>query len=90
MFENDPDIGGRYSVLSYFGIVPAALAGVNVEAMLHRCQVAEQNCAQFGDGLSNSGLWLASRSASWRCRAATRRPSWWAGRSRASGSGWSS
>jgi transaldolase / glucose-6-phosphate isomerase len=25
--------------------------------MLHRCQVAEQNCAQFGDG-PNSGLWL--------------------------------
>jgi hypothetical protein len=57
VFENDPDIGGRYSVLSYFGIVPAALAGVNIEAMLHRCQVAEQNCAQFGDG-PNSGLWL--------------------------------
>ena len=58
VFENDPDIGGRYSVLSYFGIVPAALAGVNVEAMLHRSQVAEQNCAQFGDGPANSGLWL--------------------------------
>ena len=58
VFENDPDIGGRYSVLSYFGIVPAALAGVNIEAMLHRCQVAEQNCAQFGEGSSNSGLWL--------------------------------
>jgi hypothetical protein len=58
VFENDPDIGGRYSVLSYFGIVPAALAGVNVEAMLHRCQVAEQNCAQLGEGPSNSGLWL--------------------------------
>jgi hypothetical protein len=26
--------------------------------MLHRCQVAEQNCAQFGDASSNSGLWL--------------------------------
>jgi hypothetical protein len=38
--------------------VPAALAGVNIEAMLHRCQVAEQNCAQFGEGSSNSGLWL--------------------------------
>ena len=29
-FVNDPDIGGRYSALSYFGIVPAALAGVDV------------------------------------------------------------
>ena len=58
VFENDPEIGGRYSVLSYFGLVPAALAGVNVEAMLHRAQVAEQNCAHFDDTASNSGLWL--------------------------------
>ncbi|HET8821273.1 MAG TPA: bifunctional transaldolase/phosoglucose isomerase [Thermoleophilaceae bacterium] len=58
VFENDPDIGGRYSVLSYFGLVPAALAGVNVEAMLHQSQVAEQNCAQYDSPESNSGLWL--------------------------------
>ena len=57
VFEADPEIGGRYSVLSPFGIVPAGLAGVNIEAMLHRAQVAEQNCAQF-DGAANSGLWL--------------------------------
>jgi transaldolase/glucose-6-phosphate isomerase len=58
VFENDPEIGGRYSVLSYFGLVPAALAGVNIEAMLHRAQVAEQNCAGFETGAGNSGLWL--------------------------------
>ncbi len=58
VFENDPEIGGRYSVLSYFGLVPAALAGVNVEAMLHQAQVAEQNCAQYDAPDSNSGLWL--------------------------------
>ena len=58
VFENDPEIGGRYSVLSYFGLVPAALAGVNVEAMLHQAQVAEQNCAQLDAPESNSGLWL--------------------------------
>jgi transaldolase / glucose-6-phosphate isomerase len=58
VFENDPDIGGRYSVLSYFGLVPAALAGVNVEAVLHRSQVAEQNCTHFDEGAGNSGLWM--------------------------------
>jgi len=58
VFEADPEIGGRYSVLSAFGLVPAALAGVNIEAMLHRAQVAEQNCAQFGAASGNSGLWL--------------------------------
>ncbi|MFL5866216.1 MAG: bifunctional transaldolase/phosoglucose isomerase [Thermoleophilaceae bacterium] len=58
VFENDSEIGGRYSVLSYFGLVPAALAGVNVEAMLHRAQVAEQNCTHFDQTASNSGLWM--------------------------------
>ena len=36
IFENDPDIGGRYSALSYFGMVPAALAGYNVKTILDR------------------------------------------------------
>jgi transaldolase / glucose-6-phosphate isomerase len=58
VFENDPDIGGRYSVLSYFGLVPAALAGVTLEGMLHQAQVAEQNCQQFDSAQQNSGLWL--------------------------------
>jgi transaldolase/glucose-6-phosphate isomerase len=58
VFENDPEIGGRYSVLSYFGLLPAVLAGVNIDAMLHRAQVAEQNCGPFETGAGNSGLWL--------------------------------
>jgi transaldolase / glucose-6-phosphate isomerase len=58
VFEADPDIGGRYSVLSHFGMVPAALAGVNIEAMLQSAQVAEQNCAHFDSSEGNSGLWL--------------------------------
>ena len=36
IFENDPDIGGRYSALSYFGMVPAALAGYDVAELLDR------------------------------------------------------
>ncbi|GAC1302435.1 MAG: bifunctional transaldolase/phosoglucose isomerase [Vulcanimicrobiaceae bacterium] len=35
-FVNDPEIGGRYSALSYFGIVPAALAGYDVREILDR------------------------------------------------------
>jgi glucose-6-phosphate isomerase len=60
VFCNPADIGGRYSVLSYFGLVPAALMGVNVEALLHGCQVAEQNCAHYDSSESNSGLWLGA------------------------------
>ena len=59
-FLGQPDIGGRYSVLSLFGLLPAALMGVNIEALLHRCQVAEQNCAHYDSSESNSGLWLGA------------------------------
>jgi transaldolase / glucose-6-phosphate isomerase len=55
VFENDPEIGGRYSALSYFGLVPAALLGVDVRAVLEAAEVAVHNC-QLKDG--NSGLWL--------------------------------
>ncbi|HEY0613339.1 MAG TPA: bifunctional transaldolase/phosoglucose isomerase [Candidatus Elarobacter sp.] len=36
VFVNDPNIGGRYSALSYFGMVPAALAGYDVGTILDR------------------------------------------------------
>ena len=36
IFLNDPTIGGRYSALSYFGMVPAALAGYDISAILDR------------------------------------------------------
>jgi transaldolase / glucose-6-phosphate isomerase len=58
VFEADPEIGGRYSVLSHFGLVPAVLAGVNIRALLHGAQVAEQNCAQFDSAAGSSGPWL--------------------------------
>ena len=38
VFLNDPDIGGRYSALSYFGLVPAALMGMNLGLLLERAQ----------------------------------------------------
>jgi transaldolase/glucose-6-phosphate isomerase len=57
-FLNDPDIGGRYSALSYFGLVPAALMGADVAGMLHQAGVAEQNCQSFESGDLSSGLWL--------------------------------
>jgi glucose-6-phosphate isomerase len=36
VFSNPPDIGGRYSALSYFGMVPAALAGIDIQMLLSR------------------------------------------------------
>jgi transaldolase/glucose-6-phosphate isomerase len=36
VFENPADIGGRYSALSFFGLVPASIIGIDVEAFLDR------------------------------------------------------
>ena len=36
VFENRPDIGGRYSALSLFGVVPGALLGVELGPLLDR------------------------------------------------------
>jgi glucose-6-phosphate isomerase/transaldolase/glucose-6-phosphate isomerase len=44
IFTNPPDIGGRYSVLSYFGLVPAALLGIDVTRLLTRATVMAQAC----------------------------------------------
>jgi len=43
-FINPPDIGGRYSVLSYFGLVPAALMGIDVDTLLERAIVMAHRC----------------------------------------------
>jgi transaldolase/glucose-6-phosphate isomerase len=57
VFLNDPDIGGRYSALSFFGLVPAALMGADIEALLDGAGQAEQACAHY-ETTSNSGLWM--------------------------------
>jgi len=36
IFLNDPDIGGRFSALSLFGVVPASLVGVDIEKLFIR------------------------------------------------------
>ncbi|HEV57006.1 MAG TPA: bifunctional transaldolase/phosoglucose isomerase, partial [Phycisphaerales bacterium] len=61
-FLNDPNIGGRYSALSYFGLVPAALVGVDVERLLEQaltmaCNCEPCNCPINGD---NNGAWLGA------------------------------
>jgi glucose-6-phosphate isomerase len=43
-FFNDPNIGGRYSALSLYGVVPAALIGVDLQRLLGRAQEMASNC----------------------------------------------
>ncbi len=43
-FLNDPNIGGRYSALSYFGLVPAALIGMDIQTLLERAITMMRDC----------------------------------------------
>ena len=55
-FVNPADIGGRYSALSFFGMVPAALMGADVARLLDQARAMEQACrtpaAQANPGLA--------------------------------------
>jgi hypothetical protein len=57
-FRNPPDIGGRYSALSYFGLVPAAILGVDLGKLLNRAETMAQACAPSVAARENPGLWL--------------------------------
>jgi glucose-6-phosphate isomerase len=55
VFEGEPTIGGRYSALSVFGLLPAALMGVDVLRLLERSEEMREAC-RFAEG--NPGLEL--------------------------------
>jgi glucose-6-phosphate isomerase len=59
VFLNDPNIGGRYSALSYFGIVPAALLGADLRALLEGAAALEETLRDE-DPAHNPGVWLGS------------------------------
>jgi glucose-6-phosphate isomerase len=57
-FLNQSDIGGRYSALSYFGMVPAALMGLDLRKFLSRAKEASQSCSPAMKAEQNSALQL--------------------------------
>lgn len=57
---NPPDIGGRYSALSYFGLVPAALVGVDLRRLLERAVEMAAACAPGASARENPGVWLGA------------------------------
>jgi len=61
VFHGEPTIGGRYSALSPFGVVPAVLMGVDATRLLERAVEMREAC-RFADG--NPGLELGLRLAS--------------------------
>jgi transaldolase/glucose-6-phosphate isomerase len=58
LFLNPADIGGRYSALSYFGLVPMAVIGMDVHKILERAACMVQKCATNGPPKDNPGVWL--------------------------------
>lgn len=58
-FINPPDIGGRYSALSLFGLVPAALSGVDIIKLLSRAESVMLEC-QNPKSEENPGVLLGS------------------------------
>jgi len=59
VFENRPDIGGRYSALSFFGLVPAALAGVDWFALVESARTVSP-ALWNPDPAQNPGLRLGA------------------------------
>ena len=58
VFNADPDVGGRYSALSAFGLVPAGLAGADISSLL-----ASASRVSFGlsaDSTDNPAIWLGA------------------------------
>jgi transaldolase / glucose-6-phosphate isomerase len=55
-----PSIGGRYSVLSNFGIVPAASMGLDVDRLLAATQKMERSCAASAPPADNPGVVLGT------------------------------
>jgi glucose-6-phosphate isomerase len=60
IFLNPPDIGGRYSALSYFGIVPAALMGLDIRKLLDRAERVVHSCASVVPAAENPGARLGA------------------------------
>ena len=58
IFINFRDIGGRYSALSYFGLVPAALMGIDVAGLLNRALRMTHACASCIPVKDNPGVIL--------------------------------
>jgi len=57
LFLNPPDVGGRYSALTYVGLVPGALLGLDLDDILARARAMVTACGEPDPG-KNPGLAL--------------------------------
>jgi glucose-6-phosphate isomerase len=54
IYLNNPDIGGRYSALSFFGLVPAALLGIDIRLLLDRAAGMADTCKPYGSNVGDN------------------------------------
>jgi transaldolase / glucose-6-phosphate isomerase len=60
VFTNPTDVGGRFSALSLFGMVPAALAGIDVARLWERGAMMHRHCVDTTEPAANAGAQLAA------------------------------
>ena len=60
IFLADPDVGGRYSVLTTFGLVPAGLLGINLDDLLNKAAEMSAQCRILDPIGRNPGLVLGA------------------------------
>ena len=60
VFLNPADIGGRYSALSYFGMVPAALIGLDLDALWASAERMMMACGPKVAPADHPGIWLGA------------------------------
>lgn len=59
-FENPEDIGGRYSALSYFGLVPMALLGIDISLLMDRARQMQFSCGPYVPAPANPAVHLGT------------------------------
>jgi len=60
IFLADPTVGGRFSALTYFGLVPAALLGIDLSRLLGSTLAMQKVCLKQNNSLTNPGLILGA------------------------------
>ena len=58
IFNGEPSVGGRYSALSVFGLLPAALVGIDIKSFVAHALEAEKYCSE--DSIDNPAITLAA------------------------------
>jgi glucose-6-phosphate isomerase len=58
VFLGEPSVGGRFSALSVFGLLPAALAGIDIKSLIEHARLAEAACSE--DAIDNPAINLAA------------------------------